>query len=91
MGGRLRMTAGLPPHPDPSPPVGGRGDPHESTLSFFWNPRPPPGGEGRVRGVPAVTVCLLAAALALSACGKKGDLEQREGVKPVYPRTYPTR
>lgn len=34
---------------------------------------------------------LLAAALALSACGKKSDLEQREGVKLVYPRTYPTR
>ena len=45
----------------------------------------------RVRRAATVTVCILAAALALSACGKKGDLEQREGVKPVYPRTYPTR
>ncbi len=34
-------------------------------------------------------VCL--AALALAACGKKGDLEQRDGAKPTYPRTYPTR
>jgi hypothetical protein len=34
---------------------------------------------------------LLAAALALSACGKKGDLEQRQGVQPVYPRKYPIR
>jgi hypothetical protein len=44
-----------------------------------------------VRRAATVTVCILAAALALSACGKKGELEQREGVKPVYPRTYPTR
>jgi hypothetical protein len=36
-------------------------------------------------------ILILATALALSACGKKGELEQREGVKPVYPRTYPTR
>ena len=34
---------------------------------------------------------LAAVALALAACGKKGDLEQREGAKPTYPKTYPTR
>ena len=33
----------------------------------------------------------LGASLALAACGKRGDLEQREDVTPVYPRTYPTR
>ena len=51
-------------------------------------PSPPAGG----RGFSALTLAfLLAAALALSACGKKGDLEQREGIQPVYPRTYPFR
>ena len=30
-------------------------------------------------------------ALALAACGRKGDLEQPEGAKPTYPKTYPTR
>lgn len=34
---------------------------------------------------------LAVVALALAACGKKGELEQRDDVKPTYPRTYPTR
>lgn len=58
-------------------------------TGFPPHPDPSPSVEGR--GAPVVVVCVLAAALALSACGKKGELEQREGVKPVYPRTYPTR
>lgn len=37
------------------------------------------------------TLILAALALALAACGKKGDLEQPDGVKPTYPKTYPTR
>lgn len=49
------------------------------------------GFQDRVKGLPITLVILLAATLALSACGKKGELEQREDVKPVYPRQYPTR
>jgi len=30
-------------------------------------------------------------ALALVACGRKGDLEQPPGAKPTFPKTYPTR
>ena len=37
----------------------------------------------------ALTVVLVA--LALAGCGRKGDLEQPEGAKPTYPKTYPTR
>ena len=35
----------------------------------------------------------LAAALlaGLAACGKRGPLEQPEGVQTSYPRTYPTK
>lgn len=41
---------------------------------------------------PALAVVLAAVlALALSACGRKGDLEQPDGAKPTYPRTYPSR
>ena len=29
-------------------------------------------------------------AFAVTACGKKGALEQPEGTDPTYPRTYPT-
>ena len=60
-----------------------------SRLAFPLSlPSPPVGG----RGFSALTLALLlAAALALSACGKKGDLEQRQGVQPVYPRKYPIR
>lgn len=32
---------------------------------------------------------IAAIALALAACGKKGDLEHKEGAKPTYPKTYP--
>lgn len=32
---------------------------------------------------------LLAITLALAACGKKGDLDHKDGVKPTYPKTYP--
>ncbi len=30
-------------------------------------------------------------AFAVTACGKKGDLEQPDGTKATYPRTYPTK
>ena len=30
-------------------------------------------------------------AFAVTACGKKGALEHREGADPTYPRTYPTK
>lgn len=33
---------------------------------------------------------LTAMAFAVTACGKKGGLEQPEGTEPTYPRTYPT-
>ncbi len=36
-------------------------------------------------------VLVAAMAAALGACGKKADLKQPEGVKPTYPKTYPTR
>jgi hypothetical protein len=89
MGSQLRMIAGLPPLPALSP-LWGKRVPVEKARERV--PSPPIGGRGiRERGALAIFVLLLAAALALSACGKKGDLEQREGVKPVYPRTYPTR
>ena len=37
-------------------------------------------------------VALAAAVLvALAGCGKRGPLEQPEGVQTSYPRTYPTK
>ena len=30
-------------------------------------------------------------ALALTACGKKGELEHRDCAKPTYPKVYPSR
>jgi len=30
-------------------------------------------------------------AFAVTACGKKGDLEHPDGTQPTYPRTYPTK
>lgn len=30
-------------------------------------------------------------AFAITACGKRGKLEQPDGVTATYPRTYPTR
>tara|TARA_R110001592_G_scaffold133738_1_gene349097 strand:+ start:452 stop:586 length:135 start_codon:yes stop_codon:yes gene_type:complete len=35
-------------------------------------------------------VVLTIIAFAVTACGKKGDLEHREGTDPTFPRTYPT-
>jgi len=34
---------------------------------------------------------LTAIAFAVTACGKNGDLEHRDGTNPRYPRTYPTK
>ena len=30
-------------------------------------------------------------AFAVTACGKKGDLEHRDGTNSTYPRAYPTK
>ena len=30
-------------------------------------------------------------AFAVTACGKKGNLEPAEGTQPTYPRTYPAK
>ena len=43
---------------------------------------------GRRIGAALLAVAL---ALALAGCGKKGELEQPDGAKPTYPKTYPTR
>ena len=32
-----------------------------------------------------------ALAFLVTACGKRGSLEQPEDVKPTYPRTYPSK
>lgn len=41
-----------------------------------------------------LTLMLLAvtiAAFLVTACGKKGSLQQPEDVQPTYPRTYPSK
>ena len=41
-----------------------------------------------------LTIMLLVvtcAAFLVTACGKKGSLQQPEDVKPTYPRTYPSK
>lgn len=38
-----------------------------------------------------LTALVLALALPLGACGKRGDLEPPEGEKHEYPRVYPPR
>lgn len=47
--------------------------------------------ESQTRALGRRAAILAALALALSACGRKGDPEAPQGADPLFPRRYPTR